>query len=538
METYDYIVVGSGSAGSVIAARLGEDPTAKILVIEAGGKDGSYLFRRPGALAIVYQVPKLKEPVDWGYKTTPQKNIDNRKMPWTRGKIVGGCSTVNGMLYVRGHRDNYDEWRNLGCDGWGYDDVLPYFKRSEGHEDGTSEFHGGEGPLRVTRQQGISPVSEAFKEAIAKVCGVPILDDFNGAVQECASTYQMTCADRLRSSTSVAFLHPAVERGNVALIVNAMVTKVVIDNGRATGVCVRHEGVDKTIHASKEVILAAGAIGSPQLLLLSGIGPAAHLRDVGIDVVADVPGVGENLHDHLLVPVRFLATKETGHRSTAPHFISGMLMDAFFGKGWFGKTFLEGGAFVKSSEDQPRPDIQFMSIPWAYPEPNDDEDQDPTISKKHSFTVLPGLIYPKSRGTVRLASGDPSRSPLIDPNYLDRDEDMQVLLRGLQLTREFARTEPLAQYIRGEANPGPEAKDDDALRAHVRLSSKTIYHPVGTCKMGVDDAAVVDSQLRVRGIDGLRVADASIMPTIVGGNTNAPTIMIGEKAADLIRATA
>jgi choline dehydrogenase-like flavoprotein len=290
----------------------------------------------------------------------------------------------------------------------------------------------------------------------------------------------------------------------------------------------------KTVYAD-EIILAAGVIGSAQILLLSGIGPAKELRDVSVPVVHDLPGVGKNLHDHLMSPLRFLATKDTGHRSTATHFFGGMLDEYVFGRGWFGKTFLEGGAFVRSSAARSVPDIQFHSIPWAYPEPNDDGPEDPTISTEHSFTILPGLIYPKSRGEVRLTSSDPAALPLIDPHYLEDPADMQLLVEGVRMSRDIARSKALAPYLREEATPGPKAKTDEEIRAAIRLYAKTIYHPVGTCKMGTDRMAVVDPELRVHGLEGLRIADASVMPSIVGGNTNAPSIMIGEKASDLIR---
>ncbi len=537
-SSYDYIVIGAGSAGCVIANRLGEDPKTRILVIEAGGSDKSFLFRRPGALAIVYESPQLKAMSDWGYKTAPQKFMDGRVMPWTRGKVLGGCSSVNGMLYIRGHRANYDEWRDWGNAGWGYDDVLPYFKKSEAFEKGDTPFHGSRGPLGVTSQEDQSPVTAGFNQAMAAACGVPVIDDFNGEQQEGACSYHQTCANRKRISTSVAFLYPAVERGNVEVADKALVAKIVIEGGRAVGVTYVKDGQTVTARAEREVILSAGTIGSPQILMLSGVGPADHLKSKGIGVAADLPGVGGNLHDHLMVPVRYETTSASGHTSTAPHYIGGMLKDFLFNDGWFGKTFLEGGAFVKTSPDQPIPDLQFFGLPWAYPEPNDDGPQKGAISKKPSFTVLAGMIYPKSRGTVRLDSTNPEAAPIIDPHYLEHEDDMHVLIRGLEIARRMAEQQPFKQYVIAERTPGPACTGPDALRAHVKLFAKTIYHPVGTCKMGNDDAAVVNHELRVRGVAGLRVADASIMPKIVGGNTNAPSIMIGEKCADLIKSGA
>jgi choline dehydrogenase len=534
-EHFDYIVIGAGSAGCVIAHRLGEDPKVKILVLEAGGPDNSFLYRRPGALGIVYQVPKLKKKVDWDYRTTAQPHLDQREMPWTRGKVLGGCSTVNGMLYIRGHRDNYDEWRDLGNPGWGYDDVLPYFKKSETHEDGESRFHGASGPLQVTHQEDRSIVSEAFCGAVASVCGVSASTDFNGQTQEGAGDYHMTCANRRRYSTALAFLEPALARGNVQAKTHALVSKIIIENKRAKGVIYTHEGQEKKAYASAEVILSGGAINSPQILMLSGIGPGAQLNSHGVNPIIDLPGVGKNLHDHLLTPMRFNATKDTGHTSTATHFIAGMMKDILFNKGWFGKTFLECGAFVKTSSDQPRPNLQFLTIPWAYPEPNDDGPEEGTIAKTPCFTILPTVIYPKSRGEIVLKSADPTEAPLIDPHYLEDDHDAQVLLQGMKLTRQIAATEPLSKYIKSEATPGEQAQSEDELRAHIRLFSKTVYHPVGTCAMGNGNLSVVDHRLRVHGIDGLRVADAAIMPKIVGGNTNAPSIMIGEKAAAMIK---
>jgi choline dehydrogenase len=361
MASYDYVIIGAGSAGCVIANRLSADPSVRVLVLEAGGSDDSTLFRKPGMLALVYQVPRLKKKADWGYRTTPQEHLDNRQMPWTRGKILGGCSTVNGMLYIRGHRKNYDDWAAAGCTGWSYDDVLPYFKKSECHEDGESEFHGGSGPLQVTRQQGMSPVSEAFVDGIRDTCGVPRIEDFNGRSQEGASTYQMTCRDRQRSSTAIAFLHPALARPNLTLVSEATVAGLVVERGPGPRGALLGEGRRGGRGARR-------ARGGPQRRrhrVAADPAPLGHrpgrraARKSASSPCAIVPGVGKNLHDHLMAVLRFKATKDTGHRSTPTHFFKGMIDEYLFGRGWFGKTFLEGGAFVKSEPSQSSPTSSF-----------------------------------------------------------------------------------------------------------------------------------------------------------------------------------
>jgi len=531
MAKYDYIVLGAGSAGCVLAARLSEDPSRRVLILEAGGMDDSVLYRTPGMVGLLFEIPRLKAKSDWGYKTIPQRGLDGRELNYTRGRVLGGCSSVNGMLYLRGNRQNYDDWGKANP-GWSYDDVLPYFRLSEGHEDGPSEFHGGEGPLEVTRQREISPVSHAFVQAASRACNAPVLDDFNGASQEGAGYYQQNAARRKRSSASTAFLHPTLHRPNLKLITEALVSQIIIERGRAVGVEYQRNGETKRAYADGEVICSLGSIGSPQVLMLSGIGPADHLQAIGIPVVRDMP-VGENLHDQLYVPMRFYA-KDAGHRSHAPHFLAGMFQEFILRRGWMGETYIDAGAFVKTRPDEPLPDVQFFAAPWAYPEPNDDI---PSVrpDSTPSLTLLPTILYPNSRGTVRLLSNNPEDKPLIDPAYLTEREDLEMLVRGYRLTRRIAATEPLASLLQGEATPGADRTSDDALAAEIRLRCHTVYHPVGTCRMTPGDDGVVDHRLRVKGIEGLRVADASIMPSITGGNTNAPSIMIGEKCADMVR---
>jgi choline dehydrogenase len=534
MSAADYVVVGAGSAGCAVARRLAESG-ARVILVEAGPEDhkgvAKSLFRIPGAVSVLHSVPELKKYFDWGYKSVPQADAWDRVVPQTRGKLLGGSSSVNGMLFVRGNRKNFDDWADQGCTGWSYDDVLPAFKKLEDWEGGADEVRGSNGPVKVTRPQRITAASRDFMEAASRKLGVDIIDDYNGPEQEGISVFQQSIGGARRYSSSVAYLHDG-GLPNLAVLARAHVTRIRIERGRATGVEVLTKDGPEVLTAHREVVLSAGVFGSPQLLMLSGVGPAGHLQQVGVDVVADLP-VGENLHDHLFVPISFDMASAV-RRPVTSYFLRGLAREVFRpGTGWAAWSSFEAVGFVRTSHAEDIPNLQLHCLYWTYPVPNQDDTTrriEPPL-KTPGASIFPTLIYPDSRGTVRLASADPMAAPLIDPGYLRASKDTEVLIEGIAMVREVMAG---VGDNKGEIGPGPKYVSEPAMRRELPDYVHSVYHPVGTCRMGTDERAVVDPELRVRGVDGLRVADASIMPSITGGNTNAPAMMIGERAAELI----
>ena len=521
LDAYDYVLVGAGSAGCVLANRLTEDPAVSVLLLEAGGPDTRAEIHIPAAFSKLFQ-----SDVDWNYTTAPQAHMGGRALYWPRGKTLGGSSSINAMIYIRGNAADYDGWAALGCEGWGYADVLPYFKRSEDNSRGAGAYHGAGGPLRVERPRDAHAVMQAFIEAAGEA-GYPETDDFNGADQEGAGLYDLTQKRGRRHSAAAAFLKPAMKRPNLTVWTHAHARRVTVEDGRATGVELDRDDETLTVTARREVVLCGGAINTPQLLMLSGIGPAAHLAAMGVEVVADRAGVGQNLQDHLI----------TGLRTRLPR--GGSLIDAeglfnvakylLFRRGMLTSNVAEAGLFLSTRPGEPAPDVQFHVAPALF------ENHGLVPPSEHGFSLGPTLVRPRSRGEIRLASKDPYDHPTIDPNYLADPADAESLVAGLRIAREIVRQPALAPFRGTEIDPGADITTDAGLLDFVRETSETLYHPVGTCRMGADGASVVDPELRVRGVRGLRVVDASVMPTIPNGNTNAATLMIAEKAADLIR---
>ncbi|MCX7033677.1 MAG: choline dehydrogenase [Arenimonas sp.] len=528
---YDYIIVGAGSAGCVLANRLSEDPDTRVLLLEAGPSDWHPFIHMPAGLAKLVG----KKGVNWDYSTAPEPGLDGRLLWWPRGKVLGGSSSINAMCYIRGNARDYDEWAELGAEGWHWDNVLPYFKRSEGNERGGNEFHGGDGPLGVSDPRHRNPLSNVFLEAAAQAGHAPS-DDFNGARQDGFGWYQTTTRDGARSSSAQAYLKPVRKRPNLTVITRATANRVVIDGGRATGVVYAVAGKGAYCEsAAKEVILCGGAINSPQLLMLSGIGPAAHLRQHGIDVVSDLPGVGGNLQDHLDVCTLQRCVRGLSYDQLSD--VSVGLQYYLFKKGPGTSNIAETGGFLRSSlaEDE-RPDIQFHFVPAQL------DDHGRNILPGHGYTLHACGLHPRSRGRIHLASASAADKVRIEAGYLSDPEgyDLKVMLEALRLSREILAQPAFADYRGEELQPGANVQDEADLVAFIRRKAESIYHPVGTCRMGRagDPDTVVDPQLRVVGVAGLRVVDASVMPKLVGGNTNAPTMMIAERAADLIRGKA
>lgn len=529
---FDYIVIGGGSAGSVVAARLSEDPDARVLLLEAGGSDRSLLLRMP----LAFRILRSKMLFDWGLESEPEPFALDRKVPAARGRVLGGSSSVNGLMYSRGHPRDYDQWAQSGARGWSFDEVLPYFRKSERNWRGASDWHGDAGPLSVSPMSRRDPLTRAI-EATAEAMGLPVTDDFEGVQPEGFGLPDLTTHRGHRASASRAFLEPARRRPNLTIVTSAQVRRIVVERGRAVGVTYVAGEVPHTVRAGRQVVLCAGAYASPHLLMLSGLGPANHLRGHGVEVVADIPGVGRNLQEHPLAPMSFKARKAFpfGRELRADRVAASAVLWGLTGRGMMGTQPLTSIAFHKSHEGLERSDLETMFMPTSF----DARVWFPGIRKRAEdrMTVLNVALRPGSRGSVGLRSADPDDKPVIRFNLLSDPNDLAALRYCARWTREILSQGPIADFVGEEAFPGPAAQSDAALDAAIRATVVTAQHPIGTCRMGAegDEGAVVDPELRLRGVEGLRIADASVMPTLIGGHTNAPAIMIGERAAAMIR---
>ena len=528
-ESFDYIVTGAGSAGCVVAARLSESGKHRVLLLEAGGEDRNFWIHVPMGFSQVYANPR----VNWMYESEPEAQLNGRTLYQPRGKVLGGTSSINGMVYMRGNAADYDEWRQRGCTGWDWDSILPYFKKAEHQERGANEFHGAGGPLRVSDQPFHSELAQRLVEAAIQA-GLPPIEDFNDGRQEGAGYFQSTTGDSRRWSTATAYLRPARNRPNLVVRTNAHAARIEIENGRAVGVTYMNGGAPKTARARGEVIVSGGVFNSPQLMQLSGIGPGALLQEQGIPVIRDTPAVGSHMQDHFYVRLAYRCTRPITMNELAnslPRKAIALAQWVLFRSGPLSGNGVTAGAFARSDPRLERPDLQFNFSPWSY------ASRDARGAVAHpfpGFSLSAVQLRPDSRGSVQVKSPDPMAAPSIRFNFLQTQSDLQALTAGMRLARKFTQQPALAPYVAEEIIPGPATNTDAEFEANIRQTANSNLHPVGTCRMGPDGDSVVDPRLRVHGVAGLRVADAAIMPTVPAGNTNAPTIMIGEKAADMI----
>ena len=526
--SFDYIIVGAGTAGCVLAGRLAEDSAVRICVLEAGGSDRHPLISTPAMVAAAIGTKRL----NWRFETTPQTHLNGRRIPQPRGKVVGGSGSINGMVYSRGNPRDYDDWAAAGATDWDYARVLPYFVRSENNEDlPASLYHGHGGPLNVRRPSPPNQLCNDFIEATRSL-GFPLTMDLTGADSEGVGLRQGLIRAGQRETTARAFLRPALRTGRVTLRTEALALRVIVESGRVVGVAYEQGGQQHEVRATREIILSAGAVQSPQLLLLSGIGAAAELQASGIQPAHELPGVGRNLHDHLACPVMMRTTDPTSYGISAralPRGIVNVLEYLVRRSGPLASNVFEGVAFLKTAPGLDRPDVQFVFQPAARPKPSF------PLPIGHGFAISPVGLYPKSRGRITLSGPDPHAPPLIDPALLSVETDILPLIRAIRLARRILATPNFARYHASEVAPGAAMQTDADIAEFIRASAYTVHHQVGTCRMGTAADAVVDPQLRLRGLQGLRVVDASVIPSVIGGNTNAVVVMIAERAADLIR---